>query len=101
MLTDMGTELTTLTALPGKKAFLFVSGGFETQPGFAMTQYAAGRFNTPLQAFDTRNLAPELEAFTRKANASDVTFYAVDARGLVAEGATASNDDPLANRVLA
>ena len=27
-----------------------------------------------------------------------MTFYAVDARGLVAEGATASNDDPLASR---
>ncbi|HSB36740.1 MAG TPA: VWA domain-containing protein [Thermoanaerobaculia bacterium] len=98
MLKDMSAELTTLTALPGKKVFLFVSGGFETQPGFAMTQYAAGRFNTPLQAFDTRTLAPELDALTRRANASDVTFYAVDARGLVAEGVTASNDDPLANR---
>src|SRR6266540_4277296 len=84
MLNDMGSEVTTLTALPGKKAFLFVSGGFETQPGFAMTQYATGRFNMSLQAFDTRNLASEIDA--------------VDARGLVAEGTTASNDDPLANR---
>jgi VWFA-related protein len=98
MLNDMGSEVTTLTALPGKKAFLFVSGGFETQPGFAMNQYAAGRFNMSLQAFDTRNLAAEIDSLVKRANASDVTFYAVDARGLVPEGTTASNDDPLANR---
>ena len=98
MLSDMGSEVTTLTALPGKKVFLFVSGGFETQPGFAMTQYAGGRFGASLQVFDTRDLAPELDALVRRANASDVTFYAVDARGLVGEGATASNDDPLASR---
>ena len=98
MLNDMGSQVTTLTALPGKKAFLFVSGGFETQPGFAMTQYAAGRFNMSLSAFDVRNMGAELEALIRRANASDVTFYSVDARGLVAEGTTASNDDPLASR---
>ena len=34
----------------------------------------------------------------KRANASDVTFYTVDARGLTAEGGSASNDDPLANR---
>ena len=98
MLVDMASEVTTLTALPGKKAFLFVSGGFETQPGFAMTQYAGGRFGPSLAGFDTRNMASELDELVRRANASDVTFYAVDARGLTAEGASASNDDPLANR---
>lgn len=98
MLSDMGSEVTTLTALPGKKAFLFVSGGFETQPGFAMTQYAGGRFGPSLAAFDTRNMSSELEELVRRANASDVTIYAVDARGLVPEGTSASNDDPLASR---
>ena len=98
MLSDMASEVTTLTALPGKKAFLFVSGGFETQPGFAMTQYASGRFGSSLAAFDTRNMSSELDELVRRANASDVTFYAVDARGLVPEGTSASNDDPLASR---
>ncbi len=98
MLSDMGSEVTTLTALPGKKVFLFVSGGFESQPGFAMTQYAGGRFGTSLQVFDTRDLSQEVDALVKRANASDVTFYTVDARGLVAEGTTASNDDPLASR---
>ncbi len=98
MLVDMGSEITTLTALPGKKVFLFVSGGFETQPGFAMMQYAGGRFGTSLQVFDTRDVTAEIDALVKRANASDVTFYTVDARGLVPEGTTASNDDPLASR---
>ena len=98
MLNDMATQVTTLTALPGKKAFLYVSGGFETQPGFAMTQYAAGRFTTTLAVFDVRNLSTELDLLVKRANASDVTFYTVDARGLVPEGTSASNDDPLASR---
>src|SRR5713101_7472368 len=96
MLGDMGTELATLTALPGKKAFLFVSGGFEMQPGFAMSQYAFGGIS--LASFDLRSLATEVDAIVKRANASDVTFYTVDARGLTAEGSSASNDDPLASR---
>ncbi len=96
MLNDMGSEVTTLTALPGKKAFVFVSGGFETQPGYAMTQYATGRFS--LSFTDVRNMSTEIDAVIKRANASDVTFYTIDARGLTAEGGSASNDDPLANR---
>lgn len=97
LLDDMGTELSTLTALPGKKAFLFVSGGFEMQPGFAMSQYAFG--GPSLSSFDVRPLSSEVEAIVKRANASDVTFYTVDARGLTPEGASASaDDDPLASR---
>ncbi|HYR47062.1 MAG TPA: VWA domain-containing protein, partial [Thermoanaerobaculia bacterium] len=96
MLDDMGTELATLTALPGKKAFLLVSGGFDMQPGYAMSQYALGGIS--LAAFDVRSVASEVDAIVKRANASDVTFYTVDARGLTAEGSSASNDDPLASR---
>jgi hypothetical protein len=96
LLDDMSAELTTLTALPGKKVFLYVSGGFETQPGYAMVQYALGSFS--LQALDTQSLAPMVEALARRANASDVTFYTVDARGLTTEGGLASEDEPLAMR---
>ena len=98
MLNDMATQVTTLTALPGKKAFLFVSGGFDMQPGYAMTMYASGRFNASLSVFDVRNMAGEMDALVKRANASDVSFYTVDARGLQGEGTTASNDDPLASR---
>ena len=56
------------------------------------------RTGASLAGFDTRNMSAELDELVKRANASDVTFFAVDARGLVPEGATASNDDPLANR---
>ena len=96
MLDDVGSELATLAPLAGKKAFLFVSGGFEFQPGYAMASYALGQGS--LLAIDTRNVAPELDQIVRRANASEVTFYAVDARGLASEGVSASNDDPLLSR---
>lgn len=96
MLDDVGSELATLSPLAGKKAFLFVSGGFEFQPGFAMASYALGTQN-PL-ALDTRNMAPELDQIVRRANAAEITFYTVDARGLESEGVSASNDDPLLSR---
>jgi len=96
LLRDMSAELTTLTALPGKRSFVLVSGGFDMQPGSAMMQYAAGSFS--LRTFDTGDMSREVEALARKANATDVTFYTVDARGLSAEGNSASNDDPLSAR---
>lgn len=96
LLADMAAELSTLTPLPGKKIFLYVSGGFETQPGYAMVQYALGTFS--LQAFDAQSMAPLVDAVVRRANASDVTVYAVDARGLTMEGGLAAEDEPLAMR---
>ncbi|HKD11830.1 MAG TPA: VWA domain-containing protein [Thermoanaerobaculia bacterium] len=93
LLKDMNSELSTLTALDGKKSFLFVTGGFDIQPGSTMVQYAVGQFS--LSQFDVQSVAPDLQSVVRRANASDITFYTVDARGLTAEGTTASADDPL------
>src|ERR1700682_2613437 len=96
MLRDMSAELTTLTALPGKRAFLYVSGGFDMQPGSAMMQYAVGSFS--LRSYDAGNMGRELQALIQKANANQVTFYTVDARGLTAEGGSAGGDEPLLSR---
>lgn len=96
MLRDMNSQLATLTAMPGKKVFVFVSGGFETQPGYAMYQYAVGTFS--VQSFNVQSMGPEIDAIVRRANTSDITFYTVDARGLSAAGTSASNEDPLASR---
>ncbi|MEO8432407.1 MAG: VWA domain-containing protein [Acidobacteriota bacterium] len=98
LLRDVAAELTTLTALPGKRAFVFVTGGFDAQPGYAMYEYALGRFGMGLSSFDSRSTANVIDALVRKANASEVTFYTVDARGLSAEGGSAGDDDPLLNR---
>lgn len=96
MLRDVSSELATLAPLAGKKAFLLVGGGFEFQPGYAMANYALGQVG--LLSTDTRNVSGELDAIVRRANASEITFYTVDARGLAAEGLSASNDDPLLSR---
>ena len=96
LLDDMSSELATLAPLAGKKAFLFFSGGFEFQPGYAMAAYALGQGN--FLALDTRNFSQELDQIVRRANAAEITFYTVDARGLEGEGVSASNDDPLLNR---
>jgi VWFA-related protein len=96
LLQDLDAEIATLAPLAGKKAFLFVSGGFDFQPGYAMANYALGQAS--LLSVDVRNVSEELDAISRRANASEVTFYTVDARGLEAEGLSASNDDPLLSR---
>lgn len=94
LLSDLESELATLTPLPGKKIFLFATGGFELQPGYAMTAYALGGFGLPTQG----DLSKELNTIVRRANASEITFYTIDARGLMAQGISASEDDPLAAR---
>jgi VWFA-related protein len=96
MLDDVAAELSTLAAFPGKKGFFFVSGGFDFQPGYAMYTYAMG--GQSLNALTEQNFSKELEALTRRANASEITFYTFDARGLNAEGISAAGDDPLASR---
>ena len=98
LLRDMSAELTTLTGLPGRRAFVLVTGGFDTNPGYAMYEYALGRFGVGLQGLESRSAAPLIEGLVRQANASDVTFYTVDARGLNAEGGSAADDGPLVSR---
>lgn len=99
MVKDMRVQLSTLTPLPGKKAFLYVSGGLSTMPGYAMYTYAAGNFGSAAFAsLDTRQIGQQIADLARQANADEVTFYTVDAQGLTAGGASASNDDPLAMR---
>ncbi len=99
MLTSMQNELVTLTPLSGKKSFLFVSGGFEYQPGYVMAQYASGSVAAPSLSFtNIRQIAERVGAVAQNANADDVTFFTVDATGLTAEGVGAANDDPLSSR---
>ena len=99
MVKDMQVQLSTLTPLPGKKAFLFVSGSLPMQPGYAMFLYAAGnQAAAGLAPFDTRQVAQLIEGLARAANADEITFYTVDGWGLSPEGASAATLDPLASR---
>jgi VWFA-related protein len=84
MLASMGQEVVSLTPLSGKKAFLFVTGGFEFQPGYVMTQYATGGFGA-IQGLNLRDIAPDVDAVVKSANANEITFYTVDATGLTTD----------------
>ncbi len=104
MVNDMQAQLSTLTPLPGKKAFLFVSGSLPMQPGQTMYYYAAGANQgiNSLAPFDDRQVGIRIENLAKLANADEVTFYTIDAWGLTAEGGTAAASsaalDPLSNR---
>ncbi|HWZ85857.1 MAG TPA: VWA domain-containing protein, partial [Thermoanaerobaculia bacterium] len=98
MIQSMRDELVTLTPLNGKRAFLFLSGGFEYQPGFVMAQYAAGNFPT-LTNMNARDISTELTKLIQRANSDQITFYTVDATGLEAAGTAASEGTPQANQV--
>lgn len=89
MLETMDQELVTLTPLNGKRAFLFLTGGFEIQPGYVMAQYAAGNFPT-LNNLDVRDVPKRVTTLARRANAVGVTFYTVDGTGLTNDSPTAS-----------
>ena len=84
-------------AAHGKRSFLFLSGGFEYQPGFVMSQYAGGGAAS-LTAFNIRDISGRGRLVVKRANADEITFYTVDALGLTGEGGSASNDDPLGSR---
>lgn len=89
LLDDVRSELTTLAPLAGKKVFLFISGGFEYQPGYAMSIYVLGR---PV-LLGSRNFTEELNAIVRRANSAEITFYTVDARGIEGGELSASKFD--------
>lgn len=84
MLASMNQEVVTLTPLHGKKAFLFLTGGFEFQPGYVMTQYATGGAGT-IQGLNLRDIGPDMDAVVHNANANEITFYTVDASGLTTD----------------
>jgi VWFA-related protein len=96
MIGSIQSELVTLTPLNGKKAFLFLSGGFEYQPGFVMAQYAAGSLPS-LTNMNVRDISTRLTTMIQRANADQITFYTVDATGLTADGTPASEGSPATN----
>jgi VWFA-related protein len=96
LLQDVGSELTTLAPLTGKKAFLFVSGGFDFRPGHIMAAYATGQ--PTVLSLSVRDVSGELNAIARRANASEITFYGVDARALDPAGGSSASDYPLLAR---
>ena len=99
MLESMKQELVTLTPLNGKKVFLFVSGGFEYQPGYVMSQYATGGIGpATLTMLNYIDVGKSADAAIRRANGDEITFYTVDASGLTPEGEPASGGETVGQR---
>jgi VWFA-related protein len=100
MLTGMRRELVNLTPLHGQRAFVYLSGGFELQPGWVMSQYASGStVASPSLTFtNIRDVPQRVATLARDANSDGVTFYTIDANGLTGEGISAAGDDPLGSR---
>ena len=93
LLDGVRSELSLLAPLAGKKVFLFLSGGFEFQPGSTMLTYVQrlqgapnSRARAGLLEVNVHNFSQDLEEITRRANGSEITFYTVDPRGLEAGG---------------
>ena len=97
LIASIQSELVTLTPLNGKKAFLFLSGGFEYQPGYVMAQYAAGNWIGSLTNVNVRDISTRLTKMIQHANADGITFYTVDATGLTGDGTPASEGSPATN----
>ena len=97
MIDSIQREIVTLTPLNGKRAFLFVSGGYEYQPGYVMAQYATGNYLPSMTNIDVRQVPARINAMIQKANEVQVTFYTVDATGLTGEGTPAADGSPATN----
>ena len=98
LIASIQSELITLTPLNGKKAFLYLSGGFEYQPGWIMAQYAGGSItSTGLVNLNVRDISTRLATMIQKANSDQITFYTVDATGLESAGTPASQGSPTTN----
>ena len=82
-----------LAGLPGRKAILYVSDGLPKRPGESLYQHFQDLYGSALPASATQSLDPMVEALAeneahlmnrivRQANAHQVTFYTLYARGL-------------------
>lgn len=75
-----------LAGLPGVKTLLYLSDGLETNPGAALTAYAAGFCPSGSSALMSNSrfedLTPQFLEIARHANSNRVTLHALQATGL-------------------
>lgn len=100
LLSSVGSFVESLAGLPGRKALVLVSEGVQTRPGESLYNTWAGKFggfafarsilSSLPSEIDTRNVSEDLRGLVRRANASRVAIYTVNA----AVGRNASLVDP-------
>ncbi len=84
-----------MAGLPGRKAMLYVSDGLPQRPGEQLIAQYFGDSSLSLRNNDTSYF----QAIVRQANAQQVTFYSLDARGSVGSFSTAEYSDDTAGGV--
>lgn len=83
-----------LAGLPGVKTLLYLSDGLETNPGAALTEYAAGFCPSGSSSLMSNSrfddLTPQFLEITRHANSNRVTVHALQATGLESPGGSSA-----------
>ncbi len=93
--------VTSVAGLPGRKAVVYVSDGLPMVPGRDLYYHAQRRFEDLSAVLESRQLdaTREFQVLANQANSGGVTFYTIDASGLLsltssnAENARASSVD--------
>jgi VWFA-related protein len=108
-MTALGQVVRSMAGLPGRKAILYVSDGLPQRPGEELYEHLANLFDQQTFA-DLGGVSggsdPSIEALqldesklfseiTREANAHQVTFYTLDARGAAGESTLSAEHDSL------
>ncbi len=85
-LSDLRDTVRQESRLPGKRVLVFVSDGFNLQPGRDLYGMMAAYTNNPSELLlsPVGNLETEIQDIVRLASDHDVTFYTLDSRGLQA-----------------
>ncbi len=81
LISALATALRDLGGAPGRKALLYLSEGFETRPGEQLVELAIGRFGSAHAAHRESSVF-DIAELAKKANASGVAIYTVEASGL-------------------
>ncbi|HEY6293352.1 MAG TPA: VWA domain-containing protein [Terriglobia bacterium] len=84
LLADLRSLTEQLSRMPGKRAMILASDGFNLQPGRELFELIAAYENNPsvLLHNQTGYLFDEMGPIVRLATARNVTFYTLDSRGL-------------------
>ena len=105
----LGQMVRSMAGLPGRKAILYVSDGIPKRPGEELYEHLANRFDQQTIADNdalTGGADPSIEVLgldetalfstvTQDANAHQVTFYTLDARGPGGESTLSAEHDSL------
>ena len=78
--------VTSLSGLPGRKAVVYVSDGLPMVPGRDLFYHAQRRFEDLSAILESRQLdaSRDFQVLANQANSGGVTFYTIDASGLMA-----------------